>query len=106
MTMLSAAEYRALSQKPAVTPRTPPVSTSASPQASKGPQKQENEEDETPAPALGAQHYIGPFQLTVANGTHFPGRMRAVVVGPADEGLLRAVLDAMKTYCSTPTAGA
>jgi hypothetical protein len=50
------------------------------------------------SPQVAATHYIGPYQLSAANGTHFPGRMRLATVGPSDEGMVKAIVAAMQAY--------
>lgn len=59
-------------------------------------------EDETPPPQVAATHYIGPYQLSAANGTHYPGRCRIVVVGPTSEGLIQALAAALDSFSKQP----
>jgi hypothetical protein len=44
------------------------------------------------------QYYVGPYQLAVANGTHYPGRSRVVIVGPASEALTAALVAAVESF--------
>lgn len=62
----------------------------------------ESGEDVTPPPAKSQTHYIGPYQLAVANGTHFPGRSRCVIVGPASDELITALTDALHQFTNQP----
>jgi hypothetical protein len=90
-----------MGQKPASVPRKPPERHTGTEKPAAALLSQETQHP----PYVAAQHYIGPCQLTIANGTHYPGRMRAVLVGPTDEALLLAVLAALKTYyasCQKP----
>jgi hypothetical protein len=48
--------------------------------------------------ALPTDYYLGPLHLQVACGTHYPGRMRCVLTGPADPGALAAVVAALRAY--------
>ena len=64
------------------------------------PQSQETTEDVTPPPAKSEAHYIGPYQLAVANGTHYPGRARIVIVGPASDTLTAALVAALTQFTS------
>lgn len=53
-------------------------------------------------PAAEVTHYIGPYQLNVANGTHYPGRSRCVVVGPASDELTAALVAAITQLLEKP----
>jgi hypothetical protein len=48
------------------------------------------------------QYYAGPYALQVANGTHYPGRARYVVTGPASEELTAALVAALHQFTSKP----
>lgn len=83
-------------------PRTPVISTVTSPSPPALIVEPEIIEDETPPPTVAETHYIGRYQLNVANGTHYPGRMRAVLVGPADADLIKCLTAAINAFTSTP----
>lgn len=106
--ILTAAEARALLGGKKPLPASPvqrnppaPIKDTKAPVAAR--QKPENTgEDETPPPTVAETHYIGRYQLNVANGTHYPGRMRAVLVGPADADLIKCLTAAINAFTSTP----
>lgn len=62
----------------------------------------ETPEDTTPPPTVAETHYIGRYQLNVANGNHYPGRMRIVCVGPTDPKLLDYLTAALHQYTKQP----
>lgn len=92
-----------LAPKKPTTPRNPPapIKDTKAPVAAR--QNPENTgEDTTPPPTVAETHYIGRYQLNVANGTHYPGRMRAVLVGPTDPKLLDYLTAALHQYTKQP----
>jgi hypothetical protein len=91
---MTSAEYRAtlVSKKPASAPKAPP---------------QGKTPPSAPAPVVASewkptnkpeQYYAGPYALQVANGTHYPGRARYVVTGPASEELTAALVAALHQF--------
>jgi hypothetical protein len=105
MTSLTAAEYRALNAPK--TANTAPSRNAAPTSKEKTHPKEETpgkskeiEEEATPPVKAAAHHYVGPYQLTVANGTHYPGRVRCVIVGPASESLTAALVAALHQFTS------
>lgn len=105
--VLTAAEARALlGGKKALpaspAPRTPRHPTKDTDTPREGRQQPKTSEDETPPPTVAETHYIGPYQLNVANGTHYPGRMRIVCVGPTDPKLIDCLTAALHAFTSTP----
>lgn len=103
MASLTAAQYRAM-QAPSVltTPRKPPASPKEPRPRNESLKTNETPEDATPPPTVAETHYIGRYQLNVANGTHYPGRMRAVLVGPTDPKLLDYLTAALHQYTKQP----
>lgn len=89
-------------KKNAPKPRTPVVSTVTPPKPPESIVEAVIIEDTTPPPTVAETHYIGRYQLNVVNGTHYPGRMRAVLVGPADADLIKCLTAALSNYTSTP----
>lgn len=85
-------------QKPPSVPSAPSPKGETQPGAVGERKSKEIEEDTTPAPNVAATHYIGRYQLNVANGTHYPGRARVVIVGPASEALTAALVAALTQF--------
>lgn len=85
-----------LSQKPAKVQRTP----SPAPKEPREPAAAGRSEiiNTTPNPLPASQHYIGPYHLQVACGTHYPGRIRIVLTGPTSEELTAALVAALTEF--------